>query len=112
MEPAQEPTAYSPVGPMTKHGLLDKAKAAVADRGLNYGRPEDNFLRIARRWRVHLLNAYGVEVALTAASVAIMMQDMKIARLENDPSHEDSWVDNAGYAACGAEIAVGKTKNP
>ena len=95
---------------MTKHGLLDMAKAAVADRGLNYGRPEDNFERIARRWRTHILNAYGVKVEITAASVAIMMQDMKIARLENDPSHVDSWVDNAGYAACGAEIAAGKPK--
>jgi hypothetical protein len=95
-----------PPAPMTKAALLDKAKAAVADRGLNYGKPEDNFERIAARWRVHLKNAYGIDVALTPTSVAIMMNDMKVARLENDPSHLDSWVDMAGYTACGAEIAV------
>ena len=92
--------------PMTKAGLLDLAKEAVAGRGLNYGRPEDNFERIARRWRAHLMNAYGIDVDLTATSVAIMCSDIKTARLENQPNHLDSWVDMAGYAACGAEIAV------
>lgn len=32
----------------------------------------------------------------------------KIARLENDPHHHDSWVALAGYAACGAEIELSK----
>jgi Domain of unknown function (DUF6378) len=32
--------------------------------------------------------------------------DLKLARLENQPDHMDSWVDLAGYAACDAEIAV------
>ena len=92
--------------PMTKARCLDLAKGAVADRGLNYGKPEDNFARIAARWRTHLKNRFGLEVPVDAASVAMMMQDMKLARLENDPSHLDSWVDAAGYAACGAEIAA------
>jgi hypothetical protein len=35
-----------------------------------------------------------------------MCADLKLARLENQPDHMDSWVDLAGYAACGAEIAV------
>lgn len=103
------PTAQMNIGavePMTKERLLDKAKEAVADRGLSYGKPEDNFNRIALRWRTHLKNRFGVEVAIDAASVAIMMDDMKTARLENDITHLDSWVDKAGYAACGAEIAI------
>lgn len=92
--------------PMTKAALLDKAKEAVADRGLNYGKPEDNFARIARRWSLHMLNAYKIKVEISPGSVAIMMADMKMARLENEPNHTDSWVDMAGYAACGAEISV------
>ena len=90
----------------TKHEILDLAKAATADRGLNYGKPENNFERIAARWRVHIANRFGVDVAIDGASVALMMADVKIARLENAPDHADSWVDLAGYAACGAEIAV------
>lgn len=89
----------------TKASLLDAAKAAVADRGLNYGRPEDNFGRIAALWTAHLGNI-GLEVVLSPNDVAQMMALMKIARLENDPSHLDSWTDLAGYAACGAEISA------
>jgi hypothetical protein len=98
-----EPPAEPPK-PTTKAGVLDAAKAAVADRGLNYGKPEDNFGRIADLWSVHLENR-GIPAVL-AASVALMMVDMKQARLENDPTHLDSWVDIAGYAACGAEISA------
>lgn len=91
---------------ITKHELLDLAKAAVADRGLNYGKPEDNFARIALRWKAHIKNRFGVDLPLDAASVAIMCMDLKMARLENTPDHLDSWVDTAGYAACGANIAA------
>lgn len=90
----------------SKSEALGLATAAVADRGLNYGRPEDNFERISARWRTHLHNRFGVDLPLDAASVAMMMADMKLARLENAPGHLDSWVDLAGYAACGAEIGT------
>jgi hypothetical protein len=91
---------------ITKSALLDRAKNAVADRGLNYGKPEDNFTRIARRWVVHIKNRFNIDVPLDAISVAIMCDDLKSARLENTPDHLDSWVDKAGYAACGANIAA------
>lgn len=92
--------------PVTKRAVLEKATEAVADRGLNYGRPEDNFDRIARRWNVHVLNRYGAGAPqLDAIDVALMMDDVKSARLENSPHHVDSWIDKAGYAACGGEIA-------
>ena len=32
---------------------------------------------------------------------------LKVARLMETPKHEDSWVDIAGYGACGAEVADG-----
>lgn len=90
---------------ISKARVLDLAKAAVADRGVSYGTPTGNFERIAARWRVHLRNAYGVDVPLSASSVAIMMADLKLARLEKNTDQLDSWVDCAGYAACGANIA-------
>ena len=91
---------------ITKHELLDRAKEAVADRGLNYGTPEDNFIRIARLWAAHMYNRYNDPIAIDAIDVALMMDLMKTARLENEPRHLDSWVDKAGYAACGANIAA------
>ena len=91
---------------ITKEELLDRAKATVADRGLNYGKPEDNFARIARYWNVHLQNRYGEPSAIDAVDVALMMNLMKVARLDNEPRHLDSWIDMAGYAACGANIAA------
>lgn len=91
---------------MRRKDVLDRAAAAVGERDTHYGQPEDNFLRIARRWSVHLVNRFGVDVTLAPADVAIMMADLKLARLEKTPQHEDSWVDLAGYAACGGEVAA------
>lgn len=81
---------------ITKEELLDRAKATVADRGLNYGKPEDNFARIARYWNVHLQNRYNEVYAIDAVDVALMMNLMKVARLDNEPRHLDSWIDMAG----------------
>ena len=97
---------------ITKSALLDRAKNAVADRGLNYGKPEDNFARIALRWKAHIKNRFDVDVDLDATSVSIMCADLKLARLENTPAHLDSWVDLAGYAACGANIAADEPGAP
>lgn len=91
---------------VTKVELLDMARATVADRGAHYGAPSENFERIAARWRAHIKNAFGVDVPLTAINVAVMHADVKLARLEHEPEHLDSWVDVAGYAACGADIAT------
>lgn len=99
--------AAPPPPTVDKAKLLDMAKEAVAGRGLNYGKPEANFERIARRFQVHVKNRFNVDVPFDAASVALMCADLKIARLENSPKHLDSWVDLAGYAACGAEITNG-----
>lgn len=92
--------------PTTKQTVLGNAMKAVGDRGLNYGKPEDNFERIAARWRAHLRNRFGQDIAIDAASVAVMMSDVKLARIEHMPNHPDSWVDLAGYAACGGEITA------
>lgn len=87
----------------TLHAALD----AVDRRPKSYGPPEQNFDRIAARWNVHLENRYGDNpFGLDATDVAIMSIDLKLARLEESPDHEDSWVDAAGYAACGAEVST------
>lgn len=83
---------------------LETAKGYVTqDRTSAYGSPEDNFGNIAAIW-----SAQGVTVngrGVTAADVALMMIGMKLARLKHNPTHEDSWIDAAGYAACGMRAA-------
>ena len=38
--------------------------------------------------------------------VAAMMALLKIARASVNPEHVDSWIDGAGYMACGGEIST------
>ena len=98
---------------INKKELLEQAIKAVGDRGLNYGKPEDNFDRIARLWNAHLINTGIVrdpsEALLSAADVAMMCALLKVARLQHTPDHMDSWIDLAGYAACGGEIGSSLT---
>ena len=87
---------------------LDTAKALVtSDRNNTYGLPEDSFKDIASLW-----SSQGVTVggrSVSASDVALMMICVKLARLKHNPAHNDSWVDIAGYAACGLQTAnVGK----
>lgn len=85
---------------MNRTELLNKALEIVnGARQENYGSPEQNFARIAAFWTLYL------QRHITPADVAIMMVLMKTARLQNNVKHEDSWVDIAGYAANGVEVA-------
>jgi hypothetical protein len=93
---------------MNRAEVLDKAKAAVADREGKYGHPRENFERIARRWNVHLQNKHGNlgRNDLDADDVAIMLVDVKLARAESGVYHPDNFIDVAGYAALAAEIGA------
>jgi len=85
---------------MDKVEALREAISAVEERGENYGSVRENHLRIARLWSVVL----GQDV--TPEQVALCMTCLKVARLIETPDHEDSWIDIAGYGACGVEIAT------
>ena len=86
---------------MTRQECLDAAAQAVlTDRAREYGAPEDCFGLIAALWSRY------TERDISSADVAVMMILLKIARIEGNPRHADSWVDIAGYAACGAECAA------
>lgn len=81
---------------------LDTLKAAAecvcGSREEDYGSPEDNFAVIAALWTAYI----GTDVA--PKDVAMMMALLKIARAKAG-SKPDTYVDLAGYAACGAEIS-------
>lgn len=93
--------------------ILDEAMEIThKDRNATYGSPEDNFQQIANLWNAYLRavrtntnnTTYGGHLDIKPADVAIMNLLIKVARLAKSPSHHDSAVDIAGYAACLGEI--------
>lgn len=94
----------------TRAEILAAAESAVCgDRDEIYGGPEDSFCRIADLWMSYMRGRCvndDADLSINPEDVAIMMALLKIARLAVAPMHKDSWVDLAGYAACGGEIAL------
>lgn len=88
---------------MKRAEILDAAKKCVCgQREQDYGKPENNFQTIADLWNAYL--NMPVSSRINAGDVAMMMALMKIARIRTGTATEDSFVDLAGYAACGGEI--------
>ena len=79
---------------MTGAMLLQHGAGVIEHREGIYGPPETLFTHIAARWSLVL------GMTVTPAQVALCLIDLKLARLTRDPSHLDSIVDVAGYAAC------------
>jgi hypothetical protein len=82
--------------------LATATEYVTKNRATTHGDAEDNFRRIARLW-----NAYMGIDDITPIDVAVMMSLLKVARIRQNPTHADNWIDIAGYAACGGEIATG-----
>ena len=101
-----QPTPSVAVG---RGEILDKAKSCVChDRNGAYGEPEDGFKLIAALWEPVIRESCvstGADVSVLPETVALLMALLKIARAAANPGHLDNWVDLAGYAACGGEIA-------
>jgi hypothetical protein len=90
---------------MTRSEILDTAKKCVCgQREQDYGSPESNFQLIADLWNDYLELPTGETQEITPKDVAMMMALLKIARIKNGGGTGDSFVDLAGYAACGGEI--------
>ena len=86
---------------MNREQTLKKAiEMVTGHREEDYGSPEDSFDLIARLWGDYLNRR------ITAVDVSAMMALLKIARIGTGTATDDSWVDLAGYAACGGEIAA------
>ena len=106
--PLDEPAAQKE--PETRREILQAAERCVCgDRDASYGGPGDSFALIASLWEP-IIRARCVspsaDVAVDAVTVALLMAELKIARAATNTGHMDSWVDLAGYAACGGEIAA------
>ena len=95
---------------MTRTECLDEAKRIISgQREDTYGGPEDSFKRIALLWTAYLKGKYGIDFDLAPVDVALLMAQLKTARLMADPGHTDSAVDGAGYFACAVECSHKET---
>lgn len=87
-----------------REDCLRKATEIVCgEREDQYGSPEDNFAMIAELWSAYMKHS------VKAEDVALLMALLKIARVSTGAYKADSYIDLAGYAACGMEIASKKS---
>lgn len=80
--------------------LRTAEKCVCGQREQDYGSPENNFEIIAGFWTVYK------GVPFTPNDVAMMMALLKVARIKSGGGTADSFVDLAGYAACGGELVT------
>lgn len=85
--------------PVDMFRSLELARDAL-HRGKAYGEAASMFRDVANMWSTLL----GWPVKPT--DVARCLVVVKLVRLSECPGHVDSWVDAAGYAAVGAEVAT------
>ena len=80
--------------------VLDEAKIIInGERQDQYGEPEDNFALIARLWSAVTGHTY------TPHDVAMMMAQLKVARIVTGAGSRDSYRDLCGNAALAADMA-------
>ena len=107
-----EKAAEKPSAPTTRASILEEAKRCVCgQREQDYGKAEDNFRLIASLWEPYIRTrcvSDGADVSIRPEDVAMFMALLKIARICSGTGTADSFVDLAGYTACGGEIAGGR----
>jgi len=85
---------------MIANELLTESTRLLYDRGLQYGDPTANHIRIAQLWSAYLNR--GIE----PHEVAICMALVKISRLSEQATHHDSYADAISYMAIAGHIAL------
>ena len=86
---------------ISRNDILEFAGCLInGSREQSYGHPGESFARIAKMWSIV------VGKDLDCTDVVLMLALLKVSRLSNDRTHLDSWVDLAGYAALGGELAT------
>jgi hypothetical protein len=79
--------------------LREAARLTDGQRDRQYGSPQENFDRIAKIWTILFHREFSTE------DVAIAFAAVKLARFAADSGFQpDTWIDLAGYAACGYEV--------
>lgn len=93
---------------MDAHEIAAKAAELVGgDRGATHGRKGDNLRRSAMLWTAYMAIRRDRAAALSPADFANMMVLAKMSRTQSGALFNmDDYVDMAGYAALGGEIAA------
>lgn len=108
LESRNEPITAGTQPPITRSDILNAAmKCVCGGRDQDYGSPESSFRMIAALWEPFLKEkcvSPGAVITVNPEDVAAMMALFKIARIATGRAKADSWVDCAGYCACGGEI--------
>lgn len=94
--------------------LKQAHEAVMHGRNHVYGDPTDNFKDTAKLFNIFIqaklrkfdINIHPYVDIIEAQDIALLMIFLKTARLINTPAHVDSYIDIAGYAACGLECAM------
>ena len=87
-------------GSVKANEVLLSATDVIGKRGGVYGHPRVNQGRIATRLQQFL------EVPVTDYQACLAMVEVKLARLQETPTHIDSYIDAAAYIALAAELAT------
>ena len=88
---------------MRRDKVLETASSLiVGERDKQHGDATQSFARIAAMWSL-ILNT-----DVEAHEVAACMCALKLSRLTTSHTNLDNWIDLAGYAALGAELATNK----
>ena len=85
---------------MIANELLTESTKLLYDRGLQYGDPTANHIRISQLWSAYL--GYRIE----PHEVAICMSLVKISRLAEQATHHDSYADAISYMAIAGHISL------
>jgi hypothetical protein len=97
-------TGNRPLASPREEALRDAISLTCGERDAQYGPPTANMDRLA-----NLIRAYFGErpiFTLSAADAAAINVMIKLARVSQNPTHRDSWVDMAAYAAMGYEVSL------
>ena len=87
----------------TREDFLNKAEKLInGPRAKEYGPAKYNHERIAAIWNVILDRKFAEDIK--PEDVVACMIGVKLGRLAEDMSKDDSWTDIIGYAALGGEI--------
>jgi len=79
---------------------LKDAVEIIQNRGAVYGHPKINQGRISAR----LTNLF--DFPITDAQACLAMVEVKLSRIQETPSHVDSYVDAIAYLAIALELAT------
>ena len=93
----------------TRMNILDEAKHCVSgDREQDYGTPERSLGIIGRMWEV-FIQAKCIDddgnVHISGSDASALMVLFKMSRVATGHDKADNWIDAAGYAANGGELA-------